>query len=88
MQIWFPLDTLCQEETASKITFRQPSDTETQQSPAKCINHNNMKNVSTLVHCGATSVLPIHKHYSTDELYKTLKAVARMEISASAEKSS
>lgn len=47
-----------------------------------------MKNVSTLVHCGATSVLPIHNQYSIDELYKTLKAVATMEISASAEKSS
>lgn len=53
------------------------------------INENNdMNNMSTFMHCGITSVLPIHKQCDIYELYNTSKAVAGVEISATAEKSS
>lgn len=49
---------------------------------------NDMNNVSTFMHCGITSVLPINNQYCIDELYNTSKAVTILEICASAEKSS
>lgn len=91
VRVLFSLETsFCWDGTASETTFGQPWDIKTQQKPSKMhINDNNdMKNVSTFMHCGVTSVLPIHNQSGIDELYKTSKAVARLEISASAEKSS